>query len=655
MASLNKSLHKHTGFGALPLAPELRKAKAFIVRGQWLEARYSLNALSHDYPQNLDVLLNLVNACYEVKDIPGYTRASEMLLAVQPNNADIAYGLAGGYFLMQHFLLALQAFRNALSKFPNHERASDAAVKVAELESKIEKLVADIGLVKEDGLEIAILHERGQLYLEQCEYVKARQAEETVLQARPNFVSAYNNLSLISFIESNLNEAISTCQKVLDIQPDNIHALANLTRFLCLNGQFENAKLIAQRLKVSSSAKAWESWTKKVEALAYLGDDEGILQIYEEVQLHGDTKSGSGLFYHLVAVTMARLSRLDEARDLWKKAQGYLTGAHLVQQNLDDLKKPMQERHAPWAFSLEQWVTQKTIDQLRLVIGANAKSSYDAQKSKVIQKFLAEHPNFASLIPALLDRGDISGRELAYSLAFLAKTSDMQNAMRDFALSQRGPDEMRYHAATNLSAVGLLPETIRMWLQGKWQHISLLSYEFHNEPIFRHSPEVHDMLTQTYWLMKTPTPEALEQAETILKQALEITQSPTILNNLALCYEYQGRREEGQALLHQVIEQFPDYILSKVGIARGHIVKGELDEALEIIKPIMQRKRFHYDEFSAFSNAYLELLVAKKQRDGARAWLKMWERIEPGRTDVLKWKDKLEGGLMQRLERSSDW
>jgi hypothetical protein len=37
----------------------------------------------------------------------------------------------------------------------------------------------------------------------------------------------------------------------------------------------------------------------------------------------------------------------------------------------------------------------------------------------------------------------------------------------------------------------------------------------------------------------------------------------------------------------------------------------------------MQRKRFHYDEFFAFSNAYLELLVAKKQRSGARAWLKM--------------------------------
>ncbi|BAZ08302.1 hypothetical protein NIES4071_01070 [Calothrix sp. NIES-4071] len=653
MASKKKSLQKHTGFGALPLAPQLREAEALIVKRQWLEARYILNALSHDYPQNLDVLLNLINACYEVKDIPGYTRACEMLLAVQPNNADIAYGLAGGYLLTQHFLLALQAFRDALSKFPNHERADYATLKISELEAKTEKIVADFNLLENQGLQIAILHERGQLYLEQCEYVKARQAEEAVLQACPDYILAYNNLSLISFVEGNLHEAISICQKVLDIKSDNIHALANLTRFLCLNGQFEEAKLIAERLK-ASYATSWDSWTKKVEALAYLGDDEGILQIYEEVKLHDQTNSGSGLFYHLIAVTMARLSRFDEAQDLWKKAQSYLTGAHLAQENLDDLKKPVAQHHAPWAFRLEQWVTQKTIDQLKLVIGANPKFKDDEQKSKAIQKFFAEHPNFASLIPVLLDRGDIQGRELAYSLAFLAKTPEMQNAMRDFALSQRGPDEMRYHAATRLSAWGLLPETIRMWLQGKWQHISLLSYEFHNEPIFRHSSEVQAMLTQAYWLMKTPSPETLEQAEIILKQALDITPSPTILNNLALCYEYQGRTEEGQALLRQVIEQFPDYILSKVGIARGHIVKGELDAALDILKPIMQRKRFHYDEFSAFSNAYLELLVAKKQRSGARAWLKMWERIDPERTDVLKWKDKLESGLMQRLARTND-
>jgi tetratricopeptide (TPR) repeat protein len=484
--------------------------------------------------------------------------------------------------------------------------------------------------------------------------VKARQAEEAVLQACPDFITAYNNLSLISFIEGNLDEAIGTCQKVINVQYDNIHGLANLTRFFCLNGQFEEAKVIAERLK-ASHASSWDFWTKKVEGLAYLGDDEGILQIYDEVKLLDETNSGSGLFYHLVAVAMARLSRLDEARELWKKAQNYLTGAHLVQENLDDLNKPIAERHAPWSFGLEQWVAQKTIDELKLVIGASSKCKDDEQKSKAIQKFLTKHPNFTSLIPALLDRGDIQGRSLAYSLAFLAKTQKMQNAIRDFALSQRGPDDMRYHAATKLSALGLLPETIRMWLQGKWQDISLLNYEFHNEPIFKHSPEVQGMLTQAYWLMKTPTPETLDQAETILKQALDITTSPTLLNNLALCYEYQGRREEGQALLREVIEKFPDYILSKVGIARGHIIKGELDEAQAILKPIMQRKRFHYDEFSAFSNAYIELLVAQRQRSGARAWLKMWENIDPERADVLRWKDKLETGLMRQLERNNDW
>lgn len=190
MASKNKALQKHTGFGARSLTPELRKAVAFIEQGKWLEARYILDGLSHDYPQNRDVLLNLVNACYEVQDIAGYTRACEMLLAVQPNHADIAYSLAGGYLLTQHPLLALQAFRDAMSKFPNHERYKDASEKVTELEVITKKLLADIGLDGEEGLKIAILHERGRLYLQQCDYIKARQVEEAVLKARPNFVAA---------------------------------------------------------------------------------------------------------------------------------------------------------------------------------------------------------------------------------------------------------------------------------------------------------------------------------------------------------------------------------------------------------------------------------------------------------------------------------
>ncbi|MBF2067577.1 MAG: tetratricopeptide repeat protein [Calothrix sp. C42_A2020_038] len=654
MARKNKALQKHTGFGTRSLTPELRQAEALMGRGKWLEARYILDALSHDYPDNRDVLTHLVNACYEVQDIPGYVRACEMLLAVQPNNADIAYSLAGGYLITQHPLLALQAFHHALNKFPNHERAAGASEKVTELEAIKTQLINDIGLDDEESLEIAILHERGQVYLKQCEYTKARQAEEAVVQARPNFVSAYNNLSLISFIEGNLDKAVETCEKVLEIQPDNIHALANLTRFLCLNGQFDEAKVVAERLKASHT-EAWDSWTKKIEALSYLGDDESILQIYSEVKSHDNTQTGNGLLYHLVAVAMARQGRINEARDLWKQAQNYLVGAHLAQENLDDLKKPVAQRHAPWAFNFGQWVTQKTIDELKLLTGGNSKSKDDEQKSKVIQQYFVEHPNFAKLIPALLDRGDIRGRELAYSLALLTKTPDMLAALRDFALSQRGPDDMRYHAATKLSEAGVISSPIRMWLQGKWQDIKLLSYQFHNDPIFEHSKEVHAMLSTAYWFMKTPSPESLEQAETILKAALEITTSPTLLNNLALCYEHQGRKEEGLALLNQITEQFPDYILAKVSIARRHILKGEFDQALAILEPLLQHQRFHYEEFAAFSNAYIEVLVAKKQRDGARAWLKMWESIDSEHPDIMRWKAKLQGGFMPRLQQKNHW
>jgi hypothetical protein len=105
-----------------------------------------------------------------------------------------------------------------------------------------------------------------------------------------------------------------------------------------------------------------DAWTKKVEALTWVMIKQ--CYIYMIKFSHTSKTNSSGLFYHLVAVAMARIGRIDEARDLWKKAQNYLTGAHLVRENLEDLKNPVAQRHAPWAFSFGQWVTQKTPDGL---------------------------------------------------------------------------------------------------------------------------------------------------------------------------------------------------------------------------------------------------------------------------------------------------
>lgn len=637
------------GFGskqptAQPIA-ELRQVEALMERRRWGEAYGLLEKLRHQYPNNVDVLTGLVNVCYDLQDFENYQRACEQLLEVDPKHPEALYGLAGAYLVNLHPLLSLQTYRRALQRYPHHERASQARKQVADLESRVDSLLADLNLAGEEGFEVALLHEQGQTYLEQGEFKKARQAEEAVLRLMPSFVSARNNLSLINFMEGNVAGAIAAAQQVLESQPDNIHALSNLTRYSCVIGELEQAKPFAERLQ-ASQAKAWDGWTKKVEGLSCLGDDQGILDVFEQAKASGDVKPSSPtspMFYHLVAVAMMRLGQPAAARRQWQQALQRSPNFSLAQANLDDLKQPVGQRHAPWAFDLGYWITKQMVIELASALTSKT-SEQEPQTTETTRRYLARHPHLLKLLPILLERGDPKGREFALRLALAAKTPETLTALRDFALSDRGPDEMRSQAANAVAEAGLLAsDAARLWLKGEWREILLVRYEFHDEPTVNHSPQVKELLGEALTLMKGKGgKEAAARAEQLLKQALDIEpDSPDLLNNLAASYEIQGRSEAAQALIHQIAEQFPDYVFTQAALARMYLDQGKTEEAEAVLKPLLSRKRFHFDEFSQFCDAYIKLLVTQKNLNAARAWLNLWEGVDPDHPAITAWKLRL--------------
>jgi tetratricopeptide (TPR) repeat protein len=635
------------GFGAKNFAAELRKAKALLVRRQWVEARTVLENLSKAHPQQKEVLEYLVEVNYELNDIPGVARSGERLLQVAPNDANIRFTLAAAYLHLMHPLMALKMAREALERNPNHGQAPEMHKLIETLDGKVEDLLVDIGLQGESGMELAILHEQGQAYLEQGEYDKAREVEEEVIRQRPDFVSAYNNLSLIKFISGDVDAAIATSQQVLDLELENVHALSNLARFCCLSGRWEEAKSFAQRLK-ASQAKAWDTWTKKVEGLSYIGDDAGILDIFEQAKNSDDLKSGmtSAMFHHLVAVALARSGQLKQAREEWKQALQRSPGFALAQENLHDLKLPVGQRHAPWSFHLGDWIRRQVIDELVATLKTITKSETDERLvQQAAQTFLANHPEVAPLIPVLLDRGDPQGREFAFRFANATKTLEMLEALRDFALSQHGPDQMRHQAAIAASEADLLPtENVRMWLGGEWRDISLIAYEFHDESPYNHSHKVIDWLGAALGLLKKYTADDAQQAEILLKKALEVEpHAPDLLNNLAVSYQLQDRVDEAQELFEQIKAQYPDYVLAPVSLAQLHLQNDEIEAAEALLKPMLSRKRFHFDDFAKFSNVYLQLLIAQKNKDAAKGWFQLWQQVTPDHPLIKMWKERLEG------------
>jgi tetratricopeptide (TPR) repeat protein len=350
---------------------------------------------------------------------------------------------------------------------------------------------------------------------------------------------------------------------------------------------------------------------------------------------------------------------VDEARKLWREAAKASQASEIAQANLDNLKQPIDRHHAPWAFPLSNWVTKNTIEQLATLANSHFKLKDEQQIAKATRRYFEEHPHITHLVPILLKLGDPQGREFAFRLASFAKTPEMLAALRDFALSQNGPDAMRYQAATVASEAGILPSSgVSMWIQGKWQEdIILFRYELHDEPTTTHSRKVKQMAAQAVSLMKTQTPENVVQAEKILKKALEIEPNAAdLLNNLAGVYQIQNRTEEVYQLLSEISEKFPNYAFSRISLARLKIAEGKVDEGEALLKPLMERKRFHFSEFGNFCNAQIELFVTKKQKQKANAWLQMWESLDSENPEIMRWKIRLSGeNLLKKLSKMSGW
>ena len=104
-------------------------------------------------------------------------------------------------------------------------------------------------------------------------------------------------------------------------------------------------------------------------------------------------------------------------------------------------------------------------------------------------------------------------------------------------------------------------------------------------------------------------------------------ESPDLIHNLAMAFRAQGREDESIARIRDLVTRYPDYLFAPAFLAKLHLENGDLEAAEALLKPFLDRERFHFLEFSAFMDAYIEVLLAKQDKKVARSWLKMWEDV----------------------------
>ena len=612
----------------------LEEANDLLERRHPKEALEILEELAKRHPNQPDVLGMMVNAYHDLKNDRGYLHTMIALHRLTPNRAEVKLGLAGGYLANSRPALAYRTFQEFLRKWPNHEQAAGVTKLLPDLDKVLTEALTDLNLSQtlspESKLDFASKHEEAQVLMEAGEFERGKRLAEALLKQYPQFTPALNNLSLIEWLEDNLPAAIETSQKVLEQEPENIHALSNLTRFLFMQGKTEQARQMAARLQ-ASGAQGYQSWLKKIEALSFIGDDEGVLALLEEARRADALDELSGLFYHWCAVATYRLGDAAQARAHWQKALKLSPGFELASANLQALKKAPHERLCPQAFSADLWLPKKTIEALASIAKQAAYRKGGQSFQEKMKEFMERHPVIVHFVPIALRNGDAPARETALDLADLSEYPALLNDLKDFAQSQEGTDELRLQALQILSKHGAFQpgQKVDMWIKGKWTPILTLGFEITPEPMLdKIKPKALELMKQAIEALRVKDGA---RAENLLRAALKIEPEQTsLLNNLALALMQQDKNKEAEALVKHITEDFPEYFFGQITLARMSIRDGNLEKARAIINHWMEtKKKFHTTEFSALCKAQIDLSIEERQYDSADSWLEMWERVYP--------------------------
>ncbi|WP_257452659.1 tetratricopeptide repeat protein [Archangium lipolyticum] len=635
-----------TGGGGL-VAERLRAARvsveALLEEGRTAEARAVLTRLESRFPDDPRVLETLADLTYEVGDMQRYQTAVERLSALRPDDPDLALAAGAAALVNLYPVIALQSFRRFLARWPSHPNAAETRQTLEQLEKAVPEVLSTLGLAEagEQGERIALEHERIQHLLASGRTHEAREAAEALYAVWPRMPAILNNLGQAAWAEGDCARAEAAFRQVLESHPHNVHALANLTRVLLLSGRTEEAHASAGRL-TASTAPADDRWLKTLEALTYLGDDVGVLESFEKMEREQKPQlpSSEAQMRHMAAVAALRQGDSSRASRWWAEALELMPDLEPALRNLEALDLPVALRPAPWAFDLAGWLPPARMNALGQRL--EALSENKAEKRPLGTVLLAEFPEVLPLVPLLLDRGSPEGVRLILGLCDLMEEIPFVEALKHFALGERGALGDRFRAArVALSAGAAREDELMLWTGKRRQPYRWLDIEVSNTPLRQqHAPRVERLLERSVELLQG---RQGRKAEQFLREALALEpDSPDLMNNLAVARQLQGHAEEAERMSEEIHQRWPDYFFGRCAVARLRIQAGRLEEARQLLEPLLSQRSLHVSEISALCAAQMELLIAEEDAEDAWVWLHILETSHPGDPQVELYRDRLE-------------
>lgn len=178
-------------------------------------------------------------------------------------------------------------------------------------------------------------HERARRSLEEGRFLEALDTLKEIVEADPEFLPAWNNLSLAYYYAGEFEKAMETIEQTLDKEEGNLHALCNLAVLLSHHNQTVELLSLIDTLKKVVPFHP-ENTYKLATTMGVLGQHDEAYFHYQRMLRNG--RPHEACTYHYAAISAYLSGKKDQALRWWQKAKQLDPEAGIADQYIQMVK-----------------------------------------------------------------------------------------------------------------------------------------------------------------------------------------------------------------------------------------------------------------------------------------------------------------------------
>jgi tetratricopeptide (TPR) repeat protein len=665
--------------GVSKLKNGIQEAKNLSIQQDYRGALIKLRDLDKEFPNNAEVLSGIMTFAMEVGMRKIAHGAIERLAPLHPNDSRHQQLLINMRLRNGYTMLMLEAVQSFNQRFPKENK-----IEVREMATRfVQAEMEGANMTFDETYAMLLCVDKLECLVECGEADEAADFGVAALATYPN-TSSVHTLTVQALCRAGrMSEAFEVAEQAAQQFGENPKCLRSLamllprihqknideSRYANLNTVL-SAKLRALPLSPKNSISEVEPI---MQAMAWLGDDEGILHVYNTFCPRGlasmpkeikpekalkelETLLGKegaedefdeetefiaeefieqdrvimaeswAYFCHYVACVHARQGDIKKAKTFWEKATFFDDNIEIIDENLEDIALPHAEQEGPWYISHDDILGERLAEEVQVAVTPRGHNAYNDYKTLApyIRDFIAANPEIVALIPLILVRGDGQACQMALFLGNANVSSDITEAICAFALSNIGCDETRRVALDVMKDIGAFvgKDTVRVFRGGEWVERPIprwyITYEV-PEYAYPLSGKAKEIMEKAVDALNAKEPK---KAEDLCREGLILEpNSPQFWNNLAQSFEGQGRTDESFQLVLDIYEKYPDYFVGMINRAALYVKDGDLEPARVILTEAGNHDKLYIADFGNLMRAWINLYIKENNIGMAEYYL----------------------------------